>query len=87
MLNENSIFNVDLMCIPTVLIVQDGRDSINDSTIQCISHGTLSLQHSDGETIHARHVSVSRRRHVGRILQSSPEQKIFINSLVYGIRQ
>ena len=55
----------------------DGPDNTNNITIQFISHGTLSLQHSDGETTHARHVSGSMRTHVGDILQSTPVTKYF----------
>ena len=57
-LNANSEIVIDS-------IYTDGPDSTNDITIQFISHGTLSLQHSNGETTHARHVSGCMRRHVG----------------------
>ena len=41
----------------------------NTITIQYIPNGYLSLQHSDGETVYARHLSGSSRRNFGEILQ------------------
>ena len=41
----------------------------NTITIQYIPNGYLSLQHSDGETVYARHLSSSSRRNFGEILR------------------
>ena len=49
----------------------------NTITIQYIPNGYLSLQHSDGETVYALHLSSSSRRNFGEILQHTSVTNAF----------
>ena len=59
----------------------------NTITIQYIPNGYLSLQHSDGETVYARHLSSSSRRILGKFSSTHLLQMLFINNSVVKVNQ